>query len=188
MVAIRLLALMFMLMIYGCREYHLFYYDDVVVNVAGGNLRVKLAPDDRKLENLNGKNIAIEGGSYGIGLYYSSNKAFDGIKISSFRLKERVSNVEYTSGSNKMREAEEFRDYVNGRMILKRIDDDGLYKAFEVFYLHDTILQYHKVDVSFRLEVFNNGLKIEDQNVSVEVDPVYKEEYHSDFIDKLMSV
>lgn len=173
-------SVMFM---FGCREYHLYKYDPVTLDVLGGELVIALEGTYGQNYTEEGKRLADYGAPYSLQFMLAMPYEFDlsGIEIKNIqavgeRSKTRISLPEVSS--SKVKDPRKRTDpNAKARTVIASIGG-----------LTTEKLSYETYLLTAIVVVYEDKGKTREESISVRLETSYKKDRRSDWFDKNMSI
>ncbi len=163
-------------MLFGCRSYELYHYEEIQDLILGGELVIELVPT-RQLMEKNGKRIAVESAPYSLLFKFFKNEKFSDIKLVELVLTGVSTGIKMDLSSSKSMGARPF-------------SGTDRYFAIAVFSkkLAGDSLEYEAYDIKASLILRNEDGSITEADLEYRLKPEYKTDYRSDIIDGMMGI
>lgn len=163
-------------MLFGCRAYKLYHYEEVKDSVLGGELVIEVVAT-RQLMEVNGKKIAVEAAPYSLLFKFFKDEKFRDIEVTELVLTGISTGTKIKLSSSKSMDARLFSGtdrYFAIAAFSKKIKDDNL--------------EYEVYDINALLTLRNEDGSTTKTDLKYRLQPSYKTDSRSDIIDGMMGV
>jgi transcription initiation factor IIF auxiliary subunit len=160
----------------GCREYHLYHYEEVRDSILNGEIVIEVVANRHLLEE-NGKKLAVEGNPYSLLVKYFSFEKFKKIEVDNLVLTGITSGNVISLLKSVSKDARIFSDtneYFSIVSFSSQLENQKV--SYEPYHLKAILLIYEQ-DGSLRKGYIDYQLK-----------PNYKTERRNDILDGIMGI
>lgn len=165
-----------LLMLFGCREYRLYHYEEIRDSILNGEIVIEVVANRQLLEE-NGKKVAVEGNPYSLLVKYFSLERFKKIEVDNLILTGVESGNVISLSKSVSKDASILADSkkyfgivsFSSQLVVKEVK----YEPYDV----KAVLLVYGQDGSLRKSYFNYQLK-----------PNYRTERRNDIVDGIMGI
>lgn len=163
-------------MLFGCRSYKLYHYEEIKDFVLGGELVIEVVAT-RQLMESDDKKVAVEAAPYSLLFKFFKDEKFSDIEVTELVLTGVSTGNQINLSSSKSMDARLFSGtdrYFAIAAFSKKLEGDNL--------------EYEAYDINASLTLRNEDGSITKTDLKYRLQPEYKTDSRSDIIDGIMGI